>query len=657
MRNIFGSQWPLPSVIDPPRMCITLSIPNERAHRAAFWGALHRLTQYWNWERDDARTGTKVAQVWRNVLYGNAAAACFALYDLRQTGILLERQNEAGGAWSTLYDPSQYVVLKNPSLTLPNIINGIENQPALWSIAQGGQPAGIFQQQGATGGALLATSGNNDNTDPLVTFYIPASNRDMLRLYTPTGVWGAFNRYGQIVANNYPGILPTANQYTRGAIIYLKDSANPEDYPDGAYIGAYNGENYFWSRFKGETGLVPQFTWELYIGAEWWNIEAAGITNKTPELSPEVNNMRLTMPEPFLLDQTAIDVVELTPAESPFVQLRPKIEPSLDDRYQAIQMGIPRAPTVYFLPTIIGEPGSDPDIVSSLDTNGDTAVQATLPAPYPAPLLVDTVLPAPGLTKGFTDLVMADSGTVAHVVIPAGATIESITPKGLWQVVINSGLDIDYYVSDADGIETPIFPHRDGLLMYGLKPASSSDTWDYFPYTELPITVETDTHLQFAQNRNNIQSYGTGYIQVDWSLTRALPPPEPGRYRIHADVGENCIVNAPVYLGNDRWRITGQETTGNPAQPGRIAITIWDHDAVPPVPASCWHAANADFVIWTPAGSHNQMIPGSCSTPPNTQVDFNDEGAAWMNSRNSMERFDLKFISGNVQIEFDAIKD
>lgn len=649
--------WPLPSVIDPPRMYITLSIPNERAHRAAFWGTLHRLTQYWNWERDNARTAKEVAQVWRKVLYGESAtAACFALYDLRQLGILLQRQNEQGGAWSTLYDPSPYVILKNPSPTFPNIINGIENQAALWSIAHGGQPAGIFQQQGATGGALLATSGNNDNTDPLVTFYIPASNRDMLRLYTPTGVWGAFNRYGQIVANNYPGIFPPANQHTVGAIIYLKNSES-EDYPDGAYIGTYAGGHYFWSPFKGETGLVPEFTFELFLNGEWWNIESAGFTNKTPELSPEVNNMRLTMPVPFLLDQTGVETTELTPAESPFVQFRSKIEPSLDDRYQAFHFGIPRAPMVYFLPTLIGEPGSTPNLASSLDTNGDTAVQATLPAPYPAPILVDTVLPAPGLTKGFTDLVMADSGTVAHIVIPAESTLESITPKGLWEFVSNSGLDIDYYVCDANGLPTPLATHDDGLLMYGLKPANITNTWDYFPYTELPVTVETDTHLKFAQNRNSVQMYGTGYIQVDWSLTVPLPPEEPGRYRIHADVGENCVVNAPVYLGNNRWRISGQETTGNPVQPGRIAITIWDHDHVPPIPASCWHAENADFIVWTPAGSHNQMIPGSCSSPPNTQVDFNDEGATWMNTRNSMERFDLKWISGNVQIEFDAVKD
>jgi len=58
----------LPDVVDPPEyICVTLRIPNNKYHIMAFKGALWDLCNWWNWERDDAKTATRVAQVWRRV--------------------------------------------------------------------------------------------------------------------------------------------------------------------------------------------------------------------------------------------------------------------------------------------------------------------------------------------------------------------------------------------------------------------------------------------------------------------------------------------------------------------------------------------------------------------------------------------------------------
>jgi hypothetical protein len=58
----------LPDVIDPPNtVCVTLHIPNNKFHIMAFKGAIWDLCNWWNWEKDDAHTATKVAQVWRRV--------------------------------------------------------------------------------------------------------------------------------------------------------------------------------------------------------------------------------------------------------------------------------------------------------------------------------------------------------------------------------------------------------------------------------------------------------------------------------------------------------------------------------------------------------------------------------------------------------------
>lgn len=59
--------WILPTVIDPPRICIQLSIPNEYNHLRAFWGALFELTYWWNWQRDPDKKGKAVAKVWESV--------------------------------------------------------------------------------------------------------------------------------------------------------------------------------------------------------------------------------------------------------------------------------------------------------------------------------------------------------------------------------------------------------------------------------------------------------------------------------------------------------------------------------------------------------------------------------------------------------------
>lgn len=60
--------WILPQVIDPPRKCFTLEIPDEPMHRAAFFGVLESLTYWWNWQRDDDHTAAEVTRVWRDVL-------------------------------------------------------------------------------------------------------------------------------------------------------------------------------------------------------------------------------------------------------------------------------------------------------------------------------------------------------------------------------------------------------------------------------------------------------------------------------------------------------------------------------------------------------------------------------------------------------------
>lgn len=59
---------PIPAVIAPPnRRCVTLYIPDQIDHIAAFWGTLSTLFYWWNWERNEEHEATLAAQVWHEV--------------------------------------------------------------------------------------------------------------------------------------------------------------------------------------------------------------------------------------------------------------------------------------------------------------------------------------------------------------------------------------------------------------------------------------------------------------------------------------------------------------------------------------------------------------------------------------------------------------
>lgn len=73
----------LPTVINPPRICIQLEIPNDEAHLRAFWGQLDALGSALTWDNDEGHTALPVSAVWREVyetardrFYGDGCMGC-----------------------------------------------------------------------------------------------------------------------------------------------------------------------------------------------------------------------------------------------------------------------------------------------------------------------------------------------------------------------------------------------------------------------------------------------------------------------------------------------------------------------------------------------------------------------------------------------------
>lgn len=65
MANREGEGIPIPNVIDPPEsFAVTLCIPKNTDHVAAFFGALYELTIWTSWQRNGTNEGKQVADVW-----------------------------------------------------------------------------------------------------------------------------------------------------------------------------------------------------------------------------------------------------------------------------------------------------------------------------------------------------------------------------------------------------------------------------------------------------------------------------------------------------------------------------------------------------------------------------------------------------------------
>lgn len=59
--------FPLPDVIDPPRISVCVPVPDDPWHRRAFMGTLYILTYWWSWARDPDRRGREAAAVWLEI--------------------------------------------------------------------------------------------------------------------------------------------------------------------------------------------------------------------------------------------------------------------------------------------------------------------------------------------------------------------------------------------------------------------------------------------------------------------------------------------------------------------------------------------------------------------------------------------------------------
>lgn len=121
--------FPLPEVVDPPRFCIQVQIPNERNHIAAFVGNFLNLGYWFNWQRDDDKTGLPVSQIWFSIIQdaiaqinlqgGDCVAGCDCIEFNGSTPYKFVPSGTGGGSFQPI-DPRTEGALP-PPWTIPPV--------------------------------------------------------------------------------------------------------------------------------------------------------------------------------------------------------------------------------------------------------------------------------------------------------------------------------------------------------------------------------------------------------------------------------------------------------------------------------------------------------------------------------------------------------
>jgi hypothetical protein len=100
----YRQNFPIPSVIDPPRVCLCIPIPDSAEWRAVFAGLISELTHWFNYERTGDNSGALCAAVWKEIFteidWSNMSCCCDQIIIFQWTvdGVL-QQSTDDGSTW------------------------------------------------------------------------------------------------------------------------------------------------------------------------------------------------------------------------------------------------------------------------------------------------------------------------------------------------------------------------------------------------------------------------------------------------------------------------------------------------------------------------------------------------------------------------------
>jgi len=108
------AKWVLPDIVDPPRICFMVPVPNDRKHIAAFRGALLNLASARHWQDDIDHTALLVAAVWQEIYDEVNMTCCDECPETRTTEDGQQQYSPDGQTW---YDYPG--AMENPNFNNP----------------------------------------------------------------------------------------------------------------------------------------------------------------------------------------------------------------------------------------------------------------------------------------------------------------------------------------------------------------------------------------------------------------------------------------------------------------------------------------------------------------------------------------------------------
>jgi len=124
----YRQNFPIPAVIDPPKTCLQIEIPDDPGWKAVISGLLFELTYWFNWERTGDTSGAQCAAVWKQVYnsidWSNMSCCCeepAVIVRINPTTGNIEQSSDGGMTWGPQPGNLQSVIVQ----PVPPVTSGV----------------------------------------------------------------------------------------------------------------------------------------------------------------------------------------------------------------------------------------------------------------------------------------------------------------------------------------------------------------------------------------------------------------------------------------------------------------------------------------------------------------------------------------------------
>jgi hypothetical protein len=129
----YRQNFPIPAVIDPPKTCLCIEIPDHPDWKRVIAGLLFELSYWFNWERTGDMSGAECAAVWKRVYNSidwsgmsccNGGSCCTPpaiTIRVNPTTGLVEQSTDNGANWSPVAGGFQSVIVE----PVPPVTSGV----------------------------------------------------------------------------------------------------------------------------------------------------------------------------------------------------------------------------------------------------------------------------------------------------------------------------------------------------------------------------------------------------------------------------------------------------------------------------------------------------------------------------------------------------